>query len=630
MQLIPLPQHIIPCEGIFSMDHNTAIHLDAAYDDFALETAKFLQEEIQKILSIKLPVKILSHQESNGNKNCIYFELNETDSEKETYHLTVTQDKITIAVGCSKDFLYGMATLVQLCKTSGGEIGCVHIIDHPSYSNRGYLLDVSRGRVPSLSSLKAFIDKLSLYKINQLQLYMESSLRLDGFEEVWSQTDPWTQEEILELDRYCHLRGIELVPCIATFGHLYDLLRSVSFKKYREIDSGQEEVFAWHNRMRHYTINVADPGSLLLITGMIDQYLPLFRSKKINICCDETFELGKGRSAELAEKMTYGELYFSFVDQLIEHLQSKGKEVMLWGDVLHNNPDIISRFRTEVTCLNWYYDSGAKEETVKIFSDKGLKQYVCPSVSGHNRLVNAYDLSFSNIREMALLGKTVHAEGVLNTDWGDCGGINMPALSIPCMIYGAAQSWNVDDHRAIQEIDQLISSLEYKDQRKEIAGILRELSHHELVTIEDLVYFRDFKVLGQTYELCGIWMHETIKTKMMQISEDQLKTALSSCADIMKQLKINDSITRKGLQQETTEFYLAVRGVALVQGIALIIKQKEYGQDVQPADTPWDMARKMESWIMDYCQAWRGVSRESELYRIREFIRDMGSILRKY
>lgn len=630
MQLIPLPQHIIPCEGIFSMDHNTAILLDAAYDDFALETAKFLQDEIEKTLSIKLPVKILPHQEGNGNKNCIYFEFKEIDREKETYHLTVTPDKITISAGRSRDFLYGMATLVQLCKTSGGEIGCVQIIDHPSYSNRGYLLDVSRGRVPSLSSLKAFIDKLSLYKINQLQLYMESSLRMDDFEEVWSQTDPLTQEDILELDRYCDLRGIELVPCIATFGHLYDLLRSVSFRKYREIDSEQEEVFAWHNRLRHYTINVADPGSLTLITGMINQYIPLFRSNKINICCDETYELGKGKSAELAEKMTYGELYFSFVDQLIEQLQSKGKEVMLWGDVLHNNPDIISRFRTEVTCLNWYYDSGAKEETVKIFSDKGLKQYVCPSVSGHNRLVNAYDLSFSNIREMALLGKTVHAEGVLNTDWGDCGGINMPALSIPCMIYGASQSWNVDDHREFQEIDQLISSLEYKDQRKEIVGILRELSHHELVTIEDLVYFRDFKVLGQTYEQSGIWMHEKIKTKMMQISEDQLKTALSGCAEIMKQLKMNDSITRKGLQQETTEFYLAVRGVALVQGIALIIKQKEYGQNVQPTHTPWDMAKKMESWIMDYCQAWRSVSRESELYRIREFIRDMSSILRKY
>ena len=55
--------------------------------------------------------------------------------------------------------------------------------------------------------------------------------------------DPFTPEEILEIDCYCNLRGIELVPCIASFGHLYDLLRSESFGKYREMNTGIGETF---------------------------------------------------------------------------------------------------------------------------------------------------------------------------------------------------------------------------------------------------------------------------------------------------------------------------------------------------------------------------------------------------
>ena len=33
-----------------------------------------------------------------------------------------------------------------------------------------------------------------------------------------------------------------------------------------------------------------------------------------------------------------------------------------------------------------------------------------------------------------------HADGVLNTDWGDCGHINHPDFSLVGMIYGAAFS----------------------------------------------------------------------------------------------------------------------------------------------------------------------------------------------
>jgi N-acetyl-beta-hexosaminidase len=143
---------------------------------------------------------------------------------------------------------------------------------------------------------------------------------------------------------------------------------------YREVDAEQGSIFTWHNRMRHHTINVADPESFTLITGILDQYISFFRSNKINICCDEPFDLGKGKSAGLIGKTTYGELYISYVNKLVNHLQSKGKEVMIWGDVLQKKHEIIGKLNNKVTCLNWYYDYGAEEENFKIFEDNGFKQ----------------------------------------------------------------------------------------------------------------------------------------------------------------------------------------------------------------------------------------------------------------
>ena len=630
MYLIPLPRKFTAQDGSFLIGHNTAIVLDAAQDDHDLETVKLLQQEIKKVIAITLPIKKFLSSAGNLAENCIYFQYDTTECGKEAYRLTVKPHKITITACSNRGFLYGAATLIQLCKIYRGEIGCVDIDDAPTYANRGYMLDVSRGRVPTMDTLRALVDRLALYKINQLQLYMENCLRLDGLEEIWSQTDPFTPEDILELDSYCDIRGIELVPCIATFGHLYDLLRSDSFGKYREMDNGPGETFTWYQRMRHHIINVSDPGSYTLIKGILDQYMPLFRSNKINICCDETFDLGKGKSASMAQKMNYGEMYLFYVNQLVEYLHGKGKEVMIWGDIVKSHPEHLGKLNAQVTCLNWYYDYGAKEENVKIFSDHGFKQYVCPSVSGYSRLVNAYDMSFTNIREMAKLGNQYHAVGFLNTDWGDSGHINMPSLAIPGMIYGAAQGWNVEDDRDFKAIDQAVSVVEYEDPGESLVGLLRELSHQDLITFKDVAFFRDFKVYNQNYNDFGVSLYEKAKEEMMQVSEDQLKTAVTRCAQIFNSLKQNNMGSYADRQEEMLEYYLATRGVSLMQRLTLVLKEREYGQDVHPLDTPYELAVKLEYWLMDYCNAWRTGSRESELYRIKEFVGQICSILRKY
>lgn len=630
MYLIPLPCKITSRDGVFVIGHNTNIMLDASLDDNDFETAKLLQQEIHKVIAIKLPVKKVLQSSGQLAENCIHLKADNMQLKQEAYRLTVCANKITISACSNRGFLYGAATLIQLCKVSRAEIDCVNIFDEPSYANRGYMLDVTRGRIPTMDSLKALADRLALYKINQLQLYTENSFRFNGLEEIWSQTDPITPEEILELDRYCNTRGIELVPCIATFGHLYDLLRSQSFRKYSEMDTVLGEPFTWYHRMRYHIINVSDPESFDLITGILDQYLPLFRSNKINICCDETFDLGKGKSASMAQQLGYGELYLSFVNRLAQYLQDKGKEVMIWADIVQNHTEYLERLNAKVTCLNWYYYYGAREESVKILSDNGLKQYVCPSVSGYSRMVNAYDMSFTNIREMAKLGNKYHADGILNTDWGDSGHINMPALAIPGMIYGAAQGWNVEDDRDFDTIDQTISLVEYGDREKKLVGLLRELSHQDVIIFNDLAFFRDYKVYNLSYHDSTVCLYENAKNEIMRATEEKLTAAVTRCGEIVNCLKQIVGGFHTSYQEELSEFYLSARGVALIQELMLVIKKCEYGQDVRLIGTPNELAGKLEYWLMDYGEAWRAVSRESELYRIKEFIQQICFILRKY
>ena len=630
MHLIPLPQKISKRTGIFSIDHETDIILSIRQDDVDFQTAIFLRNEIEKIIAVALPIKKDRQSEKSLKHHSISFEYPDNELCEEAYRLVVAEKGITIWASSNRGFLYGAVTLIQLCKLYKGEIACMEIDDEPSFSNRGYLLDVSRGRIPTMDTLRNLVDKLAFYKINQLQLYVEDSFLLDGFEEIWSQTDPLISEEILELDRYCHMRGIELIPCIATFGHLYNLLGSESFGRYREIEKDPGEVFTWHNRMIYHTINVSDPKSLDLITGILDQYISLFRTKKVNICCDETFDLGKGKSAGHTQENSKGSLYVNYVNKLVGFLQATGREVMIWGDMLLEHPESLGELYVDVTILNWNYDNGKFESKVRFFRDANMKQYVCPSVAGHSRLVNAYGLSFVNIREMAELGQKYGADGFLNTEWGDSGHINMPSLSVPCMIYGAAQSWNVDDEREFRQIEQVISLIEYEDPSRLIAGLLRDLADQDIISFGKLVFFRDQKILGQTYLSKDEWMHDRTRRIIMQAPELCLKEAVVRCEEILKALKGSPSACRQEMRREIGEFYLAARGVALMQELALMLKKYEYEQNVTPLSLPCDLAGRLEYWLMDYCAAWRRVSRESELYRIKEFVRQICTLLRRY
>lgn len=79
----------------------------------------------------------------------------------------------------------GVQTLRQLIIQYGSSLPCLYIEDYPALSVRGWFMDVTRGRIPKMTYLKELADRCSLYKINQLHLYIEHTFLFDGLSEVW-------------------------------------------------------------------------------------------------------------------------------------------------------------------------------------------------------------------------------------------------------------------------------------------------------------------------------------------------------------------------------------------------------------------------------------------------------------
>ena len=85
---------------------------------------------------------------------------------------------------------------------------------------RGYMLDISRDRVPTVRTLRLIVDILARFRYNQFQLYTEHTFAYAGHEAVWEESDPLTAPEVAKLQAYCEMQGVELVPNQNTFGHM--------------------------------------------------------------------------------------------------------------------------------------------------------------------------------------------------------------------------------------------------------------------------------------------------------------------------------------------------------------------------------------------------------------------------
>lgn len=637
MVLIPYPYKLAKSEGIFRISDTTRIILDTGcdYDDFG--AAVSLRDEIRKAagseLSItKLPTAKLTASKKNtvgepGNampdSDPIILQKGSIPS---AYTLAVSPDSIIITGNGSCGLFYGIQTLKQLVRTCAGQIPCMDIEDKPSFEARGFCHDVTRGKVPTLDTLKDLADRLSFYKINQLQLYIEHSFAFRKYSEIWTDSDPITEEEILVLDEYCRKRGIELVPSLSAFGHLYHVLLSATFRHLNEFEDLPDKPFLWTDRMTHYTLNASAPESLEFAKEIIDEYIPLFSSDKFNICCDETFDLGLGKNKALTDEIGRDKLYLFFVKGLIDHLKTRKKKVLMWGDMLLKYPDLLNEIPDNVIILNWNYDPEASEEGFKQISEAGLSQYACPSVHGWNRLVSEMDKASKNISVMTDYARKYGAAGILNTDWGDFGHINLLAGSIPGAIYGAALSWNAD--HPDQPTDEDISRIEYGDSSGSLIGLIRRLSRQPVIDWNTVVLWY--------YTMCG---HETgiyskfynqAKELMLDSDEGKIKAAYDNIRDIEGSISQLIGSVFENRKQDVFEFLVAADGLALFQALLLVIKKKYLGQTrTELILSPAELAVKLEYWFSRYKAAWRKRNKESELFRIKDVIMGICRLLRE-
>jgi len=358
------------------------------------------------------------------------------------YRLNIDRRGVTLLASEPAGLFYGVTTLVQLLRQAPHALPGALIADHPDFPSRGVMLDISRDKVPTLETLYALVERLAAMKINHLELYTEHTFAYRNHREVWEHASPMTGDDILALDAFCRERFVELVPNQNSFGHLGRWLKLPRYNDLAECPHGGAKT-PWHTITEGpVSLNPGDPRCLPLLRELYDELLPHFSSPLFNVGCDETIDLGQGRSRRRVAQRGVGRIYLEFLLKIHKLVSARGRTMAFWGDIIMHHPELVPELPRDIVALEWGYEANHpfSEHTAR-FAASGVPFYVCPGTSSWNAIAGRTENALGNLRSAAVNGLRQGAIGYLNTDWGDGGHWQYLPVSYLGFAAGAAESW---------------------------------------------------------------------------------------------------------------------------------------------------------------------------------------------
>ena len=95
----------------------------------------------------------------------------------------------------------------------------VSVSETPKFDTLGVMIDVSRGAVLKVETVKDVMRTIAKMGYNRMMLYTEDTFLVDTYPYFGYMRGAYTEEELKEIVSYGEKLGIECVPCIETLSH---------------------------------------------------------------------------------------------------------------------------------------------------------------------------------------------------------------------------------------------------------------------------------------------------------------------------------------------------------------------------------------------------------------------------
>ena len=370
--VIPQVQNLSVKDGdVYVVDSSRKLVYDNQDSRRSLE---LFAQDLEELVGIRPSVAEGTSDDAKGN---VYFTLGLQDGRKEAYSINVSSDGILVRAVAPEGIYRATRTLLKSVgteKTSSVEFPSAEVSDWPRFGYRGLMLDVSR-HFSDVEMVKRTIDMLALHQLNIFHWHLtdDQGWRIEikshpELTEIGAWRDDtvvgrylggtdyptdgkrhggfYTQEQIREIVAYAKERYIEIIPEIDLPGHTSAVLAA-----YPQLGCEDKE-YKVANRwgVIRDVLCAGNPASLDLFKDIMDEVCDLFPGKYIHLGGDECVKdrwkvcpkcQKKIRELGLKDGSRYSKedyLQSWFMGEVASFVQSKGKRVIGWDEILEGVP----------------------------------------------------------------------------------------------------------------------------------------------------------------------------------------------------------------------------------------------------------------------------------------------------
>lgn len=316
--------------------------------------------------------------------------------------------------------------------------------DWPDYALRGFLVDAGRKYIP-LDFLEDYVDIMSYYKMNFLQVHLNDNgfpkffdnnwddtyaafrLESDAFPGLAAEDGHYTKDEFKNFQKRAATRNVEIMPEIDIPAHV------LAFVHYKP-ELGSEEY-------GHDHFDLFKPEVYEFVDTLLAEYLsgedPVFVGPRVSIGTDEY----SNKDSLVSEKFRY------FTDRYIKYVKSFGKKPGVWGALTHAKGE--TPVESEDVLMNAWYNGYAEphdmmEQGFQLVSIPDGYVYIVPAAGYYYDYLNTKGLYDSwtpaNINGIQFEERHPQIEGGMFAVWNDHPGNGISTGDIHHRTYPALQT----------------------------------------------------------------------------------------------------------------------------------------------------------------------------------------------
>ncbi|QIZ05579.1 beta-N-acetylhexosaminidase [Priestia megaterium] len=309
------------------------------------------------------------------------------------------------------------------------------ITENPQFNMSGVMLDASRNAVPTVADLEKLLQHMAVMGLDTLMLYTEDTYEVKEYPYFGYMRGRYTFEELKACDEYAAKLGIDMIPCIQTLGHLREALKWNYASGFKDTDD---------------ILLVDEPQTYEFLESCLKAASEPFRTKRIHIGMDETFQLGLGKYLEKHGYEKHIDLMNRHLQKVIAITDKLGLKPMIWSDMYlplfaENSPykdengsirrDILEGI-PDVELVYWNYYRKEQEVYERDFHNHKLLGSTPIFAGGAwtwNGLVPNYGKAIATTEAALAACKQEGISEIFVTLWGDNGAETPFATAYPIM-----------------------------------------------------------------------------------------------------------------------------------------------------------------------------------------------------